>query len=112
VQHNETPKIIIRRHARDRTAECNISASGLRQRIRRLTPHLAPFAGILDGKGKIALMFNSGPSPVIRHTGEIVEVVSVLRPGQRVVCQDTLEIWVDRRHTRDNRRRLGIKETS
>jgi hypothetical protein len=77
-------------------AEYNTSASALRQRIRRLSPHLAPF-GILNGKGKVALMFNSGPSPVIRHTGDTIEVISILRPGQRVVRRDTLEIWVGKR---------------
>lgn len=94
MQHNATPKIIIRKHARDRAAECCTSASGLRQRIRRLTPLLAPFAGILDGKGKVALLFNTGPSPVIRHTGKTIEVISALRPGQRVIRRDTLEVQV------------------
>jgi hypothetical protein len=98
MQHdNATPRIIVRRHARDRAAECCIPPEVLRRRIRSLSPSLAAFVGVFAGKGKVALMQRDGTSPVIRHTGDTIEVVSVLRPGQRVVRRDTLELWIDRR---------------
>jgi hypothetical protein len=96
-QDNTTPRIILRRHARDRAAECCIPPQILRQRIRSISPHLAAFAGVLDGKGKVALMFRDGVAPVIRHAGDTIEVVSVLRPGQRAICRDTLEVRVGSR---------------
>jgi hypothetical protein len=96
MQHdNTTPRIIVRRHARDRAAECCIPPKTLRHCIRSMSPDLAAFAGILDSKGKVALMSRDAPSPVIRHTGDAIEVISVLRPGQRVIRRDTLEVWVE-----------------
>lgn len=95
MQHNNTtPRIIIRRHARDRAAECCIPSQALRHCIHSMSPDLDTFVGILNGKGKVALMVRDGVSPVIRHTGDIIEVISVLRPGQRVIRQDTVEVWI------------------
>jgi hypothetical protein len=91
-------RIIFRPHARDRAAECCTDPTALCDVLRRwiadLVPDLQVFIGIGDGKGKVGLRPRSGPSPVVRVLEEIIEVVTILRPGQKIIRPDTIELWV------------------
>jgi hypothetical protein len=89
------PTIVISTHALDRAGESDVDEAALRRSIAELTPRLAPFVGLLGGKGKVGLMHRSAPSPVVHATRKRIEVVTVLRPGQRVSCRDTVEVWVE-----------------
>jgi hypothetical protein len=95
--------IIYRHHARARSRTCarlcGTHPADVRRQVYReiaaWAPRLTPFIGILDGNGKVALMHHHAPSPVVRYTGDSIELVSVLRPGQRAIRSDTIELWVE-----------------
>lgn len=87
-------QITLSAHALTRAGECRISPAALRRQVADLSPRLASFVGIAGGRGKVGLMHRSAPSPVIRATRDQIEVVTVLRPGQRALRSDTIEVWV------------------
>ena len=91
----EQHHIVFTRHALDQAGVCGADTATLRQSIAELAPTLRPsFVGLLGGAGKVALMHRAGPSPVVRLTPLRTEVITVLRPGQRVIRRDTIELWV------------------